>query len=79
VGELPKLAVQVEIELHGQSRSQWLALEAKLDGQRLSARGALVLRQSDFGLTPFSVGAGLLAVADELLVEFELVARPQAR
>jgi len=76
-GELPKLVVQVEIELHGQSRSQWLALEAKLDNQRLSARGALVLRQSDFGLTPFSVGAGLLAVADELLVEFEVVARSQ--
>ena len=77
VGELPKLAVQVEIELHGQTRSQWLALEAKLDDQRLNARGALVLRQSDFGLTPFSVGAGLLAVADELLVEFDLVARSQ--
>ncbi|MBB4842025.1 hypothetical protein HNP55_000520 [Paucibacter oligotrophus] len=77
VGEAPKLALEVEIELHGQSRRQWLAVEAGLEPDRLRLRGALVLRQTDFGLQPFSVGAGLLAVADELLLAFDLLARAE--
>jgi hypothetical protein len=74
-GELPKLAVELETELHGQRRRQWLPLQVQVDGARLDARGSLVLRQSDFGIEPFSVLGGLLAVRDELLVEFELVAQ----
>lgn len=77
VGEAPKLALEVEVQMHGQSRTQWLALEARLEPARLQLRGALVLRQTDFGLQPFSVGAGLLAVADELLLEFDLLARAE--
>ncbi|MEJ6007607.1 hypothetical protein WG899_18825 [Paucibacter sp. AS339] len=75
-GAAPKLSVLLEIELHGQRRQQWLALHAEPQAQRLQARGALVLRQSDFGLTPFSVAGGLLAVQDELLIEFDLLAKP---
>jgi hypothetical protein len=72
VGELPKLAAQIETELHGVKRTQWLPLRVELDAGRLQAGGALLLRQSDHGITPFSVGAGLLAVRDEVLVEFAL-------
>jgi hypothetical protein len=75
-GEPPKLAAEVEIELHGQRRSQWLALQADVGSDGLSARGALVLRQSDFGIRPFSVLGGLLAVQDELMLEFTLYASP---
>lgn len=75
VGEAPKLALQVEISLHGQTQTQWLALDAQIAESQLRLRGALVLRQTDFGLQPFSVGAGLLAVADELVLDFELLAR----
>ncbi|MDC8783732.1 YceI family protein [Paucibacter sp. hw1] len=71
-GELPKLAMEVEIELHGQKRVQWLALDVQPGPDSLRAQGALVLHQSEFGVTPFSIGAGLLAVADELVVEFSL-------
>ena len=37
------------------------------------ARGEVVIRQSDFGIQPFTVLGGLLAVKDELVVQFELV------
>ncbi|MET0518827.1 MAG: YceI family protein, partial [Burkholderiaceae bacterium] len=74
-GELPQLVAELEIELHGQRRRQWLALRVEPDGPRLRARGAFVLRQSEFGIAPFSVLGGLLAVGDELSVEFELVAQ----
>ncbi|HEY1092048.1 MAG TPA: YceI family protein [Burkholderiaceae bacterium] len=69
VGAAPLLAALVEIELHGQTHQQWLALKL---GPQLQVSGALVLRQSDFGITPFSVGLGLLSVADEISVEFEI-------
>jgi hypothetical protein len=36
-----------------------------------------VLRQSDFGIRPFSVMNGLLAVQDELRLEFTLVSKPE--
>ncbi|MFY7865862.1 hypothetical protein [Roseateles sp.] len=74
-GAAPKLAVLLEIELHGQRRQQWLAMHTELQTKSLQARGALVLRQSDFGLQPFSIAGGLLAVQDELLIEFELIAK----
>ncbi|MCV2369869.1 hypothetical protein [Roseateles oligotrophus] len=76
-GAYPKLAALVEVELHGRRQQQWLALHASLEGGSLRARGAMVLRQSDYGLTPFSVAGGLLAVQDELLIEFDLLAKPQ--
>lgn len=68
VGEGARRAVEVEITLHGVSRRQWLAVA--VDG--CQARGRAVLRQSDFGIQPFTVLGGLLAVQDVLVVEFEL-------
>lgn len=74
-GAVPKLAALIEIELHGQRRQHWIALHADVEKEQLRVRGALVLRQSDYGLTPFSVAGGLLAVQDELTIEFDLLAR----
>ena len=72
-GEIPKIAANVQVELHGQQREMWLPLSvAGLPGQ-LSASGSLVLRQSDFGIQPYSVLGGFLAVQDELVIEFSLV------
>ncbi|MFC5479716.1 YceI family protein [Massilia suwonensis] len=69
----------VAITLHGTTR--WLALPAavRIDEQQVSASGTARLKQTDFGITPFSVGGGLLAVQDELEVRYEIVARRVAR
>ena len=75
-GEWPKLMAELEIELHGQRRTQWIALQAERTDAAMTARGKLVVRQSDFGIAPFSVLGGLLAVRDELLIEFELQTNP---
>jgi polyisoprenoid-binding protein YceI len=69
VGEGGQRAVEAEVTLHGVVRRQWFAVE--VDGRR--ARGRLVIRQSDFGLQPFTVLGGLLAVQDALVVQFELL------
>jgi polyisoprenoid-binding protein YceI len=73
-GEVPKVAARVAVELHGQTREQWVPLTVTGLPQRLRVQGALVLRQSDFGVRPFSVLGGLLAVQDALVVDFDLVA-----
>lgn len=74
LGEGPRRAVEAEISLHGVTRRQWFVVDV-LDGRR--ARGEVVIRQSDFGIQPFTVLGGLLAVQDALVVQFEL-SRPGA-
>ncbi|CAM4119030.1 YceI family protein [Roseateles saccharophilus] len=68
LGEGPRRAVEAEIALHGSVRRQWFVVE--VEGRR--ARGEVVIRQSDFGIQPFTVLGGLLAVQDELVVQFEV-------
>lgn len=69
VGEGGRRAVEAEVTLHGVTRRQWFVVDVQ--GRR--ARGELVIRQSDFGIQPFTVLGGLLAVQDALVVQFELL------
>ncbi len=75
-GEPPLLAVQAEVELHGVRRPLWLPVAVEGLPQRLQASGSFVLRQSDFGVTPYETLGGLLAVADEVVVDFRLAGGP---
>jgi polyisoprenoid-binding protein YceI len=72
-GEAPHFAARVAISLHGQTREQLLPLTVTGLPQRLQVSGSLVLRQSDYGVQPYSVLGGLLAVQDDVLLEFSLV------
>jgi polyisoprenoid-binding protein YceI len=71
-GEIPKLAVEVQIELHGQQQTQTIPLNVEVLPERLTVSGSFVLRQSDFGVKPYSVLGGFLAVQDEVVIEFTL-------
>jgi hypothetical protein len=72
-GELPRLSARVLVEMHGQTRAMLVPVTASGLPRQLKVSGALVLRQSEFGVQPYSVMSGLLAVQDELRLEFELV------
>jgi polyisoprenoid-binding protein YceI len=67
--------LRVGVSLHGATR--WLDLPAAIqaDAAQVSASGTARLKQTDFGMTPFSVGGGLLSVQDELEVRYHIVAR----
>ncbi|HEV2112337.1 MAG TPA: YceI family protein [Gammaproteobacteria bacterium] len=65
----------VRIELHGASRELTVPIAVERCGDTLSVSGAFDLKQSDFGLTPFSALGGGLQVADTLRVRFHLVAQ----
>jgi len=74
-GVLPLLAARVTMELHGRTQDWLLPLSVVLEPATVRVQGAFALRQSDFGLQPYTVLGGLLAVRDELIVEFTLVGR----
>lgn len=63
--------LRVAIALHGATRRLALPAAVQVDAAQLSAR----LKQTDFGVTPFSAGGGLLSVQDELEVRYHIVAR----
>jgi hypothetical protein len=67
--------LRVAVTLHGVTR--WLALPAavQVDAAQVTASGTARLKQTDFGIAPFSVGGGLLVVQDELELRYHIVAR----
>ena len=72
VGEAPKFAADVQVEMHGQTREMWVPLTVDGLPDHLSVAGSFVLRQTDFGAKPYSILGGLLAVQDEVVIEFKL-------
>ena len=72
-GEAPTLSARLAVDMHGQSRELDVPLRVTGLPERLQVSGVLVLRQSDFGVQPFSVLGGLLAVQDAVQVEFTLI------
>ena len=67
--------LQVDVTLHGVTRRLLLPAAVEVDGAQVVAHGSARLKQTDFGITPFAVGAGLLAVEDELEVNYRIVGR----
>jgi len=68
----PDLAVR--ISLRGESRDLSVPISLDINGDTLTATGRFAFLQSDFGIQPFSALGGALAVGDELLVRFRIVA-----
>jgi polyisoprenoid-binding protein YceI len=69
--------LDVAVTLHGATRRLALPAVIQADAAQVSASGATGLKQTDFGITPFSTGGGLLSVQDELEVRYHIVARRQ--
>ena len=75
-GDWPVLIAQVEVTLHGVTRTQPVVLLVERSAALLKVSGTLLLRQSDFGVTPFSALGGLMKVQDPVAIAFELSAVP---
>jgi polyisoprenoid-binding protein YceI len=73
-GDWPQAVVQVAVSLKGVERIQDVPISVTRDATGVVAHGALTLRQSDFGITPFSVAGGAIQVADVLEVSFVIAA-----
>lgn len=67
--------VDASISLHGVTRLVSVPVTVRVGSRSLAATGSFTLRQTEFGVTPFSVLGGALAVKDEVDLRFELHAR----
>ncbi|MFW5927127.1 MAG: YceI family protein [Wenzhouxiangella sp.] len=66
--------VEVRITLAGTARELTVPVALRFNDHELEATGRFVIRQSDFGIEPFSAAGGNLRVADEVLVRFRVLA-----
>lgn len=67
--------IDIRITLAGVQRELTVPVALTLDDDHLTATGRLLIRQSDFGIEPFSAAGGSLRVADELLIRFRIKAQ----
>ncbi|WP_233410959.1 YceI family protein [Rugamonas violacea] len=64
----------VSITLHGVSRTLSIPVRIERERNTLRATGTVRFKQSDFGIVPYSLMGGALAVQDQLELRFDLVA-----
>lgn len=74
-GDWPVLIADVAIQLHGVTRVQPVMMTVLRSDTEIRAQGQLVIHQRDFGITPFAIFGGLLAVQNGVAIRFDLVAR----
>ncbi len=69
-----RLVATLAVQVAGHASRLTVPFKLETAAGRISASGTAVLRQSEMGLTPFSVMLGALQVQDELTVKFKFVA-----
>ncbi len=67
------------LTLHGREQPVAVDVHAKLDGGTLHATGTFPIRQSSFGIMPYSVALGSIRTKDEVRIELSIVATASLR
>ncbi|MET0166455.1 MAG: YceI family protein [Vicinamibacterales bacterium] len=73
-GHLPQPEITAAITLKGARREVRIPATVTVDANHVHAKGEFTIRQTEFGITPFSVALGAVQVQDELRVQFDLSA-----
>lgn len=76
-GNSRKFKLTGDLTMHGQTKRISIPVKVTLSENELTADGETKLTQSDFSIKPFEKGFGLIKVADELTVNFHLIAKAQ--
>ncbi len=76
--ESGNLVASLTVGVAGHESTLVVPVVVEISSDRISAAGSVVLRQSELGLTPFSVMLGALQVQDEITVKFKFVAAAAA-
>lgn len=66
--------LSVEITLHENTRKYVVPAKIETLSDGLEISGEMTFRQSDFGITPFSILGGALQVKDEMNLQFHIIA-----
>jgi len=74
-GMLPSPVLDLAVTLRNTTRHRQAPAHVVRSGQEIRVTGELDLRQTDFGITPFSVLGGALTVEDQVHLVYSIVAR----
>jgi polyisoprenoid-binding protein YceI len=69
------LEAQVRVIVRDRASSVIVPVKYEIRGAELQVQGELPIKQTDLGLTPFSLFGGALRVLDEMKIRFSIVAR----
>jgi polyisoprenoid-binding protein YceI len=69
----------VTVTVHGTSFNYTVPADIDIDTGTLGVSGSMTVQHGDFGLTPFSAAGGLLRVADDIEIVFEIQASKRGR
>ena len=69
------LTVNGDLTLHGTTKRIAVPVTVSATPQLLRATGRITIKQTDFGITPYSAAAGSIKVKNEVVVSFNIVAR----
>jgi len=70
-----KTTLAVAITLHGYMRTLQVPAEIEADAEKVSVTGRLSFEQTDFGITPYSLLGGAIAVQNRVDLRFRIIAR----
>ena len=67
-----------DLTFHGATQKNlWITSEVTFSGESLRATGEFSLKQTDFGIKPFSVAGGTIKLKNELKFSFDIAAEKQ--
>jgi polyisoprenoid-binding protein YceI len=67
-----------DLTLHGVTQKNlWISPETTITGDSLRAQGQFSLKQTDFGIKPFSAVGGTIKLKNELKFSFDIVAQKE--
>jgi polyisoprenoid-binding protein YceI len=67
--------VNGDLSLHGVTKRIAVPVAATVTPQHLRATGKYTLKQTDYGIKPYSAAGGSIKVKDEVVVNFNIVAK----
>src|SRR5438876_2492979 len=70
-----EVTLNVAITLHGSTRTLQVPAEIEADAEKMSVTGGFSFEQSDFGITPYSLLGGVIAVKNGVELRFRIIAR----
>ena len=67
-----------DLTFHGVTqRNLWITAQVSASGEELRAEGDFSLKQSDFGIKPFSAAGGTIKLKNELKFSFDIAAQKE--
>lgn len=74
-GNAQSFTLSGDLTLHGVTKRITVPVTVTITPQQLRAMGSYTLKQTDFGIKPYSAGLGAVKVKNEVTVNFSIVAK----